>query len=159
MYTRWLFCEIGADDRRAHSAIGVVLRGGGQNTLVGDQDRAAQPRAATRQRRLALRPEIRGPEGLADGVYAELAGDLARRVPTHAIGDHEKVVIFQDGVGVFVVLALEARIGAPNGRHQDERIRSSRLLLFLDVDRNFGRALRADLVPDLLMRWQPARAR
>ena len=47
-------------------------------------------------------------------VYSYLAGDFARRVPAHAIGDHEKVELLIDEEVVLVVVPLLADIrGCP----------------------------------------------
>jgi len=91
-------------------------------------------------------------ERLTDGIDAQLAGDLARRVAPHPIGDDEEVVVLQDGVGVFVVLALQTRVCAAHRRDQDERVRPGRLLLFVDIDRHLAHDVYAGVVANLRVR-------
>ena len=73
-------------------------------------------------------------ERFADRLDRHLAGDLARRVTPHAVGDDEEVVVFEDRVRVLVVFALEPGVRSADGGDEDEGVRAGRLLLLLDVD-------------------------
>ena len=121
--------EVRGDDRRPHSRVGFVLLRRREDALVGQQGRAAQAGPPAAAGAAPARAEARRAERLADRVDAELAGDLARGVPAHPVGDDEEVVILEDRVRVLVVLSLEARVGSADRRDQDERVRARSALL------------------------------
>src|SRR6478672_3188669 len=107
------------DYGRAHA---LALRLGARglvDDLVGAADGIAQDDVAAGQSRFAVRDrQVLALHVFAhevdDGLHGNAAGDLARIIAAHAVGQHQKADVRIDGDGVLVVLADLTGIGQTN---------------------------------------------
>ena len=117
--------EHGRDQRRAHAgAFGTRLRRlvdalvGQRDLLLQQQRRVREPAADVDLRKLAARIELLQ-HAVADDVDGDAAGDFARAVSAHAVGEHREPGFAVDEDRVLVVRAHHA--GMRQAGHVERR--------------------------------------